>query len=155
MSALHKPTNLSRALANLGEGAEGATGDCPETWPDSSLLHLIQCRKIPLKVVSTPPVLPAKSTNLVVKEDSNPALISSPSQSTRSHRAGHLQGIFGKAEDCGWRGGVEHIASPHPYHVVAGTPDPSAELHGAWGPRCPHPDASQGPAPCCYPFPRG
>lgn len=37
MSAPHKPKNLSKALANLGEGAEGATVDCPETWSDSPL----------------------------------------------------------------------------------------------------------------------
>lgn len=102
MSALHKLTNLPRALGNLGEGAEGATGDHPKTWPDSSLLHPTQCRKNPPKGSESPPPhhswLRAKSTSLIVKEDSNPALISSPSQSMGSHRAGHLQGILARQE---------------------------------------------------------
>lgn len=58
MSALHEPANLNRALR---QGAEGATGDCPETRPGSSLLHFIHCRKIPVKAVDTPALLLAGS----------------------------------------------------------------------------------------------
>jgi len=47
-----------------------------------------------------------------------------------------------------------HNVSPQLHHVIAYTPAPSAELHGAWGSPS-TPDAPQGPGPCCYPFPWG
>lgn len=63
MSALHNPTNLSRAPAHLRLGAEGATGDCPETRAASSLLHLTRCGEILLEGGEEPHAAPSSEQN--------------------------------------------------------------------------------------------